>query len=172
MIYYDPKTGNTLTLDQARARLPNVSFAVGTDLSHFGLFKLMPTEPPKVPPTKEVRAAAPVLLDGQWRQAWQVAEKSGYEIRQYFVAEIEKRLNSFAQQRGYDDIKSACDYVGCPVAKYDEEGRTCRDLRALTWEAATRIFDDITAGRRPMPEYFSEIEGELPPMLWADQSAP
>ena len=76
------------------------------------------------------------------------------------------RLDAFARTRQYDDIKSASDYAGCSVPKFDIEGTYCRDARALTWDALYRILGEVQAGTRPVPTGFADIEPDLPPLVW------
>lgn len=82
------------------------------------------------------------------------------------VRQTQARLDAFAQERDYDDIKSASDYAGCSVPKFSVEGTYCRDIRAETWAALYTILTEVQAGTRPMPNGFADIEPELPQLVW------
>jgi hypothetical protein len=82
------------------------------------------------------------------------------------VQATQHRLDAFARTRYYDDIKSASDYAGCSVQRFNIEGTYCRDARAETWEALYDMLAEVQAGTRPMPTGFADIEPELPPLVW------
>lgn len=92
--------------------------------------------------------------------------KTADEIQAEIVAAVVKRLDVFAQTRGYDDIKSASDYAGCSVPQFDIEGTYCRNARAETWAKLYEILDDVQIGTRPVPTSFSDIEPDLPALVW------
>ena len=111
---------------------------------------------------------------GEWR--WESGElvyapppppqRPAEEVRAEIVAATQARLDAFARERNYDDIKSACDYAGCSVDRFSIEGTYCRDVRAETWAALYAVLDEVQAGDRPMPTGFADIEDELPPLVW------
>jgi hypothetical protein len=76
------------------------------------------------------------------------------------------RLDTFAQTRGYDDIKSASSYAGCSVPRFDVEGTYCRNIRAETWSTLYSILDQVQAGNMAKPSNFSDIEPLLPVLEW------
>lgn len=92
--------------------------------------------------------------------------KTTEEIQAEIVAATQARLDAFARTRHYDDIKSASDYAGCSVPRFDAEGTYCRDARAETWEALYTMLAEVQAGTRPMPAGFADIEPELPTLAW------
>ena len=92
--------------------------------------------------------------------------KTPEQIQAEVVAATQARLDAFARTRHYDDIKSASDYAGCSVPRFDVEGTYCRDARAETWAALYTMLDEVQAGTRPMPTGFADIEAELPPLVW------
>lgn len=96
----------------------------------------------------------------------QPAQPSPEEIQAEIVVAVVRRLNDFAQTRNYDDIKSACDYAGCSVAKFSVEGQYCKDKRAETWAKLYEILAEVQAGTRPMPTSFADVESELPALAW------
>lgn len=109
----------------------------------------------------------------RWETTWTVRDKTAEEIDAYrdniiqtIVSKTQERLDDFAQTRYYDDIKSACDYAGCSVQKFNVEGQYCKDKRAETWEKIYQITEEINSGIRPLNTNFQDIESELPILKW------
>lgn len=92
--------------------------------------------------------------------------KAPEEIQAEIVAATQDRLDAFARTRHYDDIKSASDYAGCTVPKFDTEGTYCRNVRAETWAKLYEMLAEVQAGTRPMPSGFADVEPELPALVW------
>lgn len=82
------------------------------------------------------------------------------------VADVQLRLDIFAQTRGYDNIVSACSYATSQHQKYGPEGRYCVAAREQTWDALFAIEAEVTAGTRPLPSGYEEIKAELPALVW------
>jgi len=95
-------------------------------------------------------------------------ERTPEEIKAAIISETQARLDIFAMTRGYDDIKSAVTYAGCPVPKFDVEARYCRDIRALTWAALYTVMAEVESGQRPMPTGYSDIASALPTLEWPE----
>lgn len=118
--------------------------------------------------------AGPIFTDtpeataAQQQAAWiaQKTQERDAALQASIVQATQDRLDAFARTRHYDDIKSASDYAGCSVPKFDVEGTYCRDARALTWDALYRILGEVQAGTRPVPTGFADIEPDLPPLVW------
>jgi hypothetical protein len=88
------------------------------------------------------------------------------EIQAAFTAQIQARLDDFAQTRNYDSILSACTYATSTVQKFAAEGQYCVEARDATWAAAYAILDAVLAGDRPMPESIADIEDDIPALAW------
>lgn len=84
----------------------------------------------------------------------------------YLEIETQKRLDAFAQTRGYENINSATTYINSSVDKYKNEGTYASTVRDDTWNALYQIIDDVTAGNRGKITDFSEIKSELPELVW------
>ena len=115
------------------------------------------------------------MADGKWYTKWSVADMDAEgiaakneQIKQGIIGAAQARLDAFARTRFYDDIKSASDYAGCSVPKFDIEGTYCRDARALTWARLYELLAEVEAGTRPMPTGFADVESELPPLVWPE----
>jgi len=79
---------------------------------------------------------------------------------------VQKRLDDFAQTRGYENINSATTYISSSVTKYKNEGTYASTARDSTWNALYQIIDDVNDGNREKIVNFSEIESELPELNW------
>lgn len=99
-------------------------------------------------------------------QSFLIAVPTLHEIRSEIVAATQARLDAFARERNYDDIKSACTYAGCSVPKFNTEGSYCQDRRAETWAKLYDMLAEVQAGTRPMPNSFADVEPELPALVW------
>lgn len=82
------------------------------------------------------------------------------------TAQIQKRLDDFAKTRNYDGILSACTYATSTVPKFAAEGQYCVQARDATWAAGYALMDEVLAGTRPVPTSISDIESELPELVW------
>lgn len=92
--------------------------------------------------------------------------KTPEEIQAEIVTATQARLDTFAQGRFYDDIKSASDYAGCSVPQFSIEGQYCKDKRAETWAKCYEILAEVQAGTRPVPTGYDDIEPDLPALVW------
>ena len=84
----------------------------------------------------------------------------------YLEIETQKRLDAFAQTRGYENINSATTYINSSVTKYKNEGTYASSARDSTWNALYQIIEDVADGNREKIVDFSEIESELPTLAW------
>lgn len=92
--------------------------------------------------------------------------KTPAQLEQEFTIAIQKRLDDFARTRNYDGIMSACTYAASTVVKFKAEGQACVNLRDATWSAAYTILAQVQAGTRPMPASISDIQADLPVLVW------
>ena len=88
------------------------------------------------------------------------------QIQKIVTDATQKRLDTFARTRNYDNILSACTYATSSVTKFRAEGQLCVDKRDLTWAKLYEIMAEVEVGTRPMPTSFADIEGELPELVW------
>lgn len=159
---------------------PSVSFPSGvlSDalLAEWGVVALVEKPKPAYDSrTQKVVPAAPIQISGKWTERWQVVAMTPEETSQAMqalqasiVSATEQRLDSFAQTRNYDDIKSASDYAGCSVLKFSVEGQYCKDKRAETWARMYQLLAEIQSGTRPVPRGYEDIESELPVLAWPE----
>jgi len=90
---------------------------------------------------------------------------SPQQVEAQLTSAIQQRLDTFAQQRGYDNILSACTYATSSVPKFQSEGQNCVNLRDATWSAAYAVLADVQANTRPIPTE-TELFAELPVLTW------
>jgi len=164
------------TVTDLRRANPDTSFSDNPSdatLAEFGVHRVFFSTQPQAGPGQVVVEGAPVFDGERWNQTWVVRDKTAAEVaaemqalQASIVQATQDRLDAFARERHYDDIKSASDYAGCSVPKFDVEGAYCRDARALTWDALYRILGEIQAGTRPVPTGFADIEPDLPALVW------
>lgn len=84
----------------------------------------------------------------------------------YLEIETQRRLDAFAQTKGYENINSATTYISSSVTKYKNEGTYASTVRDSTWTALYQIIDDVNDGKRNQIKEFSEIVSELPTLVW------
>jgi hypothetical protein len=90
---------------------------------------------------------------------------------------IQRAMDSVAQTRGYDDIKSACAYAspapvvddGSPLFERCEhfriEGNALQQWMAQTWAKAYQYLDLVAKGEAPMPSP-EEAVAMMQPFTW------
>lgn len=165
------------TVAQLKRDNPQTSFPAELNdvvLSSFGVYPVKQTSIPTFDAaTHKAVEDTPTKVDDVWQQNWIVVVLTDEEkkaaaqaLQDSIVQQTQDRLDNFARERGYDDIKSASDYAGCSVPKFNAEGTYCRDARAETWDKLYDILGEVQAGTRPMPTSFADIEPELPPLVW------
>ncbi len=92
--------------------------------------------------------------------------KSREELQAEVVQATQQRLDDFARTRNYDGILSLCTYATSTVPKFKAEGQYGVTARDATWAKLYEILAEVDAGNRPMPNGFSDIEPELPALVW------
>lgn len=87
----------------------------------------------------------------------------------YIIAEAVKaaqaRLDTFAKEKGYDNILSACSYATSTNPTFAAEAATCIALRDATWATFYTLQAEIQAGTRQMPTK-EELVTLLPVLIW------
>jgi hypothetical protein len=166
-----PYTVTDLRLANPGTSFPNTPS--DETLADFGLYRVAQVAVPQVQSGQVAVEGTPVLVSGQWTQVWTLRDKTPGELaaemqalKAGIVQATQDRLDAFARERSYDDIKSASDYAGCSVPRFATEGTYCRDARAETWDALYTMLAEVQAGTRPMPSGFADIEPELPALVW------
>ena len=109
----------------------------------------------------------------RWETSWTVRDLTAQEllakaveVQNQIVTQVQARLDAFARTRNYDGILSACSYATSAVPMFQAEGLYCVGVRDATWATCYDILGDVQAGTRPMPSGYSDIESELPALVW------
>lgn len=144
-------------------------------------FRIVPltvtNEPPFDPLTQRCFRNGCEKVGDNWQYKWTVEALTAQEIAanqaaadkalyDNIVSATQQRLDAFAQSRGYDGILSACTYASSNVPKFSKEGWCCVDARDATWAKLLDILAEIQAGTRPRPSGYSDVEPDLPPLVW------
>ena len=167
------------TVTDARIANPDISFPAEPDdasLANLGVMRVFFTNAPFADEaTQKVVERIPVFNASaqQWEQDWQVVALTADELQardtalyESVVAATQLRLDTFAQERGYDNILSACTYASSTVVKFATEGQYCVDARDATWDALLTMLAEVQAGTRPRPSGYADIEADLPVLVW------
>ena len=80
--------------------------------------------------------------------------------------EVQKTLDNFARQKGYDDLRSVCTYTNSSIEIYRTEGIRASELRDLTWYTLYVYFNDVITGVRDLPVSWNDIAQNLPELTW------
>jgi hypothetical protein len=90
---------------------------------------------------------------------------------QYLDSMVERRLDSFAQEKKYANIVSACSYATSSNKTFSAEAAYCVKMRDETYAKCYELINDILpkvqAGEREIPTW-EEIEAQLPRLSWDD----
>lgn len=95
-----------------------------------------------------------------------VDEKLINRIVELVRQHVQKLLDAFAQQRGYDGIVSAVSYANSSVQQFANEGQRALQKRDEAWTNMYAYIAEVKAGSKPVPKSVSEIEAELPALTW------
>lgn len=78
---------------------------------------------------------------------------------------IQAEMDRRAQERGYDDIVSACSYAAQdPGAPFQAEGRAFLDWRSQVWVQAYAVQEQVKAGLRSLPTPAQAVAA-MPPLV-------
>lgn len=101
------------------------------------------------------------------RQRWTVTERqdAAGRMKSAVEAEIQNRLDSWAQERQYRHCDALCSYSTSAHPTFGPEGRRGVEMRDAIWDAAYAIMADVASGARALPS-MAEILAELPPLTW------
>ena len=90
---------------------------------------------------------------------------------QYLDSMVERRLDSFAQEKKYANIVSACSYATSSNKTFSAEAAYCVKMRDETYAKCYELINDILpkvqSGEREIPTW-EEIEVQLPRLSWDD----
>ena len=82
-------------------------------------------------------------------------------------AVVQKRLDEWARQRGYESILSLCTYATSTVPRFQIEGQRGVEVRDTCWQFGYSLLAKVEAGQAPIPSE-DELLQMLPPMEWPE----
>lgn len=82
-------------------------------------------------------------------------------------AVVQKRLDEWACERGYESILSLCTYATSTVPKFQAEGQRGVEVRDTCWQFGYPLLAQVEAGQAPIPSE-DELLQMLPPMEWPE----
>ena len=74
-------------------------------------------------------------------------------------------MDTKAQERGYDNIHTACSYANSTDEVFQAEGIACLAWRDSVWRKCYSLLDEVKAGKRAIPT-LEEVIAELPVLVW------
>lgn len=80
---------------------------------------------------------------------------------------VQKRLDKWAGERGYESILSLCTYATSTVPKFQAEGQRGVEVRDECWTFGYSLLAQVEAGQVPIPSE-DELLQMLPPMEWPE----
>lgn len=80
--------------------------------------------------------------------------------------QAQSELDTFAQEKGYDGILSACSYASSTNSAFGVEGQKAMQLRDSYWSGLYGYLDNILAGISTVPKNWTEIKSNLPTLSW------
>lgn len=87
------------------------------------------------------------------------------EIQKMITDGVQAYMDQKAQERGYDNIHTACSYANSTDEVFKAEGTACLAWRDSVWRKCYNILDEVKAGTRPIPT-LEEVIAELPVLVW------
>ena len=106
------------------------------------------------------------LIDDTWTiVAIPVHIPTEEEIQKMLTDGVQAYMDSKVQERGYDNIHTACSYANSTDEVFKAEGTACLAWRDSVWRKCYNILDEVKAGTRPIPT-LEEVIAELPVLVW------
>ena len=179
--FWNPAKQEIADLKTIREQNQNASIPEGADISVLGWFVLEETDAPaynnlthalvwvvgieqsnKGPRYVRNYSVSPLSKeqsDTNYQEFFEQQKKA-------FIATVQKKLDLFAYERGYDDIKSAIGYLQSSIPQFKQEAEICLEKRDQMWYALFGILNKVQNQEIEVPMDFSDIESELPTLDW------
>lgn len=79
---------------------------------------------------------------------------------------VQDMLDTFAEEKGYDDIKSAITYLNSGVVSFAADAAIALTLRDQTWDGLYTYLASVQADTTDVPLNTTEIKATLPTLVW------
>ena len=168
---------NDIVVADYKVMFPEVSFSVnGPDSEWLAENNCKRVNLWKEHTDQEKLVSSDPYVEGEWVYTVKVEAKTEEEIAADAAAKLQKlktsiisivqaKLDSFAKEKGYDGILSACTYATSTNDVFKAEGLKAVELRDASWSALYSILEEVEAGTRTV-ESFADIEEDLPVLEW------
>ena len=87
------------------------------------------------------------------------------QLTKKFTQAVQSWMDAKAQERGYDNIISACTYAYSSDAVFAKEGAAAKEWRDKVWRHCYDVVAQVVSGSRSIPST-SELLAELPKLEW------
>lgn len=179
--YWNPTKQKINDIQGVREEYPNASVPDGADISILGYFPLIEDSAPSFDNLTQVLTWVVDQQQGrngpEYIRKYKVSNLSEQKIeenleaffeaqKKSFIETAQARLDSFAEEKGYDDIKSAIGYLQSSIPQFKIEAETCLKKRDEMWFSLFAVLSKVQNKELPIPKNFSEIEDYLPELKW------
>lgn len=181
MEYIIIDTQEVVSQGELRRRNSNVSFPAVWDkevLEYLGIEVVFPSPQPVYDPiTQFIQLSAPVKSKkGNYEQVWTIFDLDDdtittnkanrlEQLTTSIINQVQLRLDTFAKEKGYDNMLSAATYATSAITNFKNEGKQAIKLRDQTWSTLYSILSEVEAGTRTINS-FADIESDLPVLEW------
>lgn len=105
-------------------------------------------------------------LDENLDWYWTKGEAAQTEkLTKQFTQAVQSWMDAKVQERGYDNIASACTYALSSDITFAAEGTAAKNWRDKVWRMCYDIVGDVVSGKRAVPS-ITELLNELPKLEW------
>ncbi len=104
-------------------------------------------------------------IDGTYSAAPVYTPNREVEVQQQLTAAVQAYMDTTVQQRGYDNIHTACTYANSTDHIFAAEGLACVKWRDAVWRKCYDLLAEVKAGTRAIPTA-EEVIAELPVLEW------
>ena len=80
--------------------------------------------------------------------------------------ELEKRLQTFSDEKSYKSIDVLCSYVNDPFERFSEEGRKGLKARSEAWKFLVEFRENIETNKVQIPKTKEELFDLIPTFSW------
>lgn len=78
---------------------------------------------------------------------------------------VQNHMDKTAQQRGYDNLLSACTYATSSNLPFQAEGQACVEWRDAVWAYCYQVMGNVMSGNVAIPNE-SDLIASLPLISW------